>query len=317
MAKRVFVTGGTGFIGTAVIAALRAQGHSIVVLTRSASHARDLVGAGVELIEGDSTFGGDWQVALQGVNAVINLAGQSVAGKRWTARYKQLIHDSRVETTRFLVEGMAALAPQDRPSVLVSSSGIDYYPFAVDLDAALDVAEDEEITETTPSGDTFLARVCRNWENEAKRAEPLGVRVVRMRTGVVLGKGGALEKMAAPFRMLLGGRLGSGRQWVSWVHLADAVRAYLFAMDHDALEGPVNLVAPGSVRAAEFARALGSAMKRPAWLPAPAFALKLAAGEFAEHILQGRRAVPAALLGHGFEFAYPELEPALAEIVGR
>jgi uncharacterized protein len=317
MARRVFVTGGTGFMGRAMIAALRARGHAVVVLTRDAARTRDLAGDGVELIEGDPTFGGDWQAALEGVDAVINLAGQSVGEKRWTAQYKQLIHDSRVETTRFVVEGMAALAPGERPAVLVSASGVDYYPFAVDLGAALDVAEDEEITEATPSGDTFLARVCRNWESEAMRAEPLGVRVVRMRTGVVLGKGGPLDKMAAPFRMFLGGRLGSGRQWVSWVHLADAVSAYLHVMDHDALEGPVNLVAPGSVRAAELARCLGAAMNRPAWLPVPGFAVKLAVGEFAEHILNGRRAVPAALLRHGFEFAYPDLEPALAEIFGR
>jgi hypothetical protein len=316
MARRVFVTGGTGFMGRAMIAALRAQGHSVVVLTRNASQARDLAGDEVVVVEGDPTSGGDWQAALKGVDAVINLAGQSVGDKRWTAQYKQIIHDSRVETTRFVVEGMAALAPDDRPAVLVNASGIDYYPFAVDLGAALDIAEDEEITETTPSGDTFLARVCRNWENEARRAEPLGVRVVRMRTGMVLGTGGGLEKMAAPFRIFLGGRLGSGRQWVSWVHLADAVNAYLFAMDHDTLQGPVNLVAPGSVRAAEFARTLGAAMKRPAWLPVPGFAVKLAAGEFADHILNGRRAVPAALLRHGFEFAYPDLEPALAEIFG-
>lgn len=304
-------------MGRAVIAALRAQGDSVVVLTRNGARARELVGDEVEVIEGDSMFAGDWQAALRGVDAVINLAGQSVGDKRWTAQYKQLIHDSRVETTRFLVEGMAALAPHDRPSVLVSASGIAHYPFTVDMGGPPEVAEDEETTETTPSGDTFLARVCRNWESEAARAEPLGVRVVRMRTGIALDKVGPLEKMAAPFRMFLGGRLGSGRQWVSWVHLADAVSAYLFAVEHDALEGPVNLVAPGSVRAAEFAQALGAAMKRPAWLPTPGFALKLALGEFAEHILKGRRAVPAALLRHGFEFAYPELGPALAEIFGR
>lgn len=304
-------------MGTAVVAALRRRGDSVVVLSRSASRAHDVLGDDVEVIEGDSTMAGDWQAALAGVDAVINLAGQSVGDRRWTAHYKQLIHDSRVETTRFLVEGMAALEPGERPAVLVSSSGVDYYPFAVDLGVALDIDEDEEIAETTPSGDTFLARVCRNWEGEALRAEALGVRVVRMRTGIVLGKGGPLDKMAAPFRVFMGGRLGSGQQWMSWVHLDDAVRAYLFAMDHDELQGAVNLVAPNAVRAGEFANALGAAMGRPSWLAAPKFAIRLAAGEFAEHILHGRRAVPAALMRHGFEFVQPDLESALADIFER
>lgn len=316
MGKRVFVTGGTGFIGRALIEALRARGDEVIALTRDASRARRRLGADVELIEGDPELGGEWQARLGGVDAVVNLAGQPVGDRRWTAQYKQLIRDSRVETTRHVVEAISALEPARRPAVLVNASGVDYYPSSVDLGAALPVDEDDEVTESAPPGDSFLARVCRHWEEEATAARRHGVRVVCMRTGLVLGKGGPLDRMALPFRFFMGGRIGSGRQWITWIHLTDAVRAYLFAMDEPALAGPINLVAPEPVRAGEFAQALGQAMHRPAWLPVPGFAVKLAAGEFAEYILHGRRAVPAALLAHGFEFTYPDLTRALREIHG-
>jgi hypothetical protein len=268
----------------------------------------------VEIVEGDAQLAGDWQLALAGCDAVVHLAGQSIAGKRWSAHYKQLIHDSRVESTRYLVEGLAALADDARPAVLVCASGIDYYPFAVDIGRVLAVDEDDPIDETARPGNTFLARVCRNWEREAVVAERLGMRVVRMRTAVVLGHGGPLDKMAGPFRWFVGGRIGTGRQWLSWVHIDDAVRAYLFAVERGALTGPVNLVAPEPIRAEPFARALGRAMRRPSWLPVPGFVLRRAVGEFAEHLLHGRRAVPAALQAAGFEFSYPDVDSALAEI---
>lgn len=318
MSKRVFVTGGTGFIGSALVEALRGRGDDVVVLTRDAARARQQLGSrapGVELVEGDPAFGGAWQAHLAGADAVVNLAGASVAGKRWDARYKQMIRDTRVESTRYLVEGMAALGGDaSRPAVLVSASGVDYYPFDVDLSAALDLDEDDEVTESAPPGSSFLARVCWSWEAEAMAAEPLGVRVVCMRTGLVLGPGGAFERMALPFRLFAGGRIGSGRQWVSWVHLEDAVRAYLFALDEASVRGPVNLVAPEPVRAKHLARALGRALHRPSWLPVPGFALKAAAGELAEYLLHGRRAVPAALHAHGFSFRYRDVEAALADI---
>ena len=318
MGKRVFITGGTGFLGRAIVAALRARGDTAIVVTRNVERAQRLLDTKaktpIEIVEGDPVYAGRWQEALLGVDAVINLAGQSIAGKRWTAHYKQLLHDSRVETTRLVVEGMAGQIDDDRPRVLVSASGIDYYPFAVDLGYALPVDEDDVVDETVPSGDTFLARVCRNWEAEAREAEQDGVRVVCMRTALVLGHGGPLDKMTGPFRFFVGGRIGSGRQWFSWVHIDDAVAAYLFALDRDELSGPVNLVAPQSTRAGAFAKALGKAMRRPSWLPVPGFAMKSAVGEFSEYVLHGRRAVPRALQDAGFEFTHGDLASALGQL---
>lgn len=322
MQRRVFITGGTGLIGKAIVGALLGRGDRVVVLSRNAQRGRDELAElgsnqNLAIIEGDPTLAGPWQEQLAGAHAVINLAGATIGGKRWSAHYKQILHDSRVESTRYLVEGITALPPAERPAVLVSASGADYYPFAVDMGAALAVDEDDEVTEQAPPGSTFLARLCRNWESEAGRAAALGVRVVCMRTGIVLGPDGALERMALPFRWFVGGRIGNGRQWMSWIHLDDAARAYLYVIDNDSLSGPVNLVAPQTVRAADFARQLGRALGRPAWLPVPGFALRLAVGELAEYMLNGRRVVPAALLAHGFTFEHPELADALSAALKR
>lgn len=320
MTRSVFMTGGTGFIGRALTAALLERGDRVILLTRDVERARQKLSgladkSRLELVQGEPTYGDDCLGQLAGAHAVVNLAGQGVADRRWSAHYKQLLHDSRVETTRYLVEAMAALEPDERPRVLASASGIDYYPFSEDLGAHLAVDDDDEVDERAPPGDTFLARLCRNWEAEALTAETVGVRVVLMRTGVVLGRGGgALAQMERPFRFFAGGRVGNGRQWFSWVHLDDAVRAYLFALDHESVSGPLNLVAPEPVRAADFSRALGRAMGRPSWLPVPAFAVRAAVGEFAEHLLHGRRAVPRALAAHGFEFTHPDLAGALRQI---
>ena len=314
MSKRVFVTGGTGFIGSALVDALRGRGDEVVVLSRDAARARRKLGHGVEVVEGDAALGGAWQERLRGADAVVNLAGAPVAGQRWDARYKQRIRDSRVEGTRYVAEGMAAIEAEARPGVLVSASGADYYPFDVDLEAADIMDEDDAVTESAPPGDSFLARVCRSWEAEAMAAEEHGARVVCMRTGLVLGRDGAFSRMALPFRLFAGGPIGSGRQWMAWVHLEDAVRAYLFALDQEGLRGPVNLVAPGPVRARDFARALGKALHRPSWLPVPGLAVKVAAGELSEYLLHGRRVVPTALEAHGFTFHFPAVEPALADV---
>lgn len=313
MSKRVFVTGGTGFIGRALVEALRGRGDEVLVLSRDADRARSALPAGVDVIEGDAALGaGDWQAHLAGVDAVIHLAGAPIAAQRWDARYKQILRDSRVESTHHIVAGMAALPADQRPRALVSASGVAYYPGF----KGGELGDDDEITERAPPGDSFLARLCQKWEEEACAAENHGVRVVCMRTGVVLGRGGPLDRMALPFKLFAGGPIGNGRQWLSWIHIEDAIRAYLLAIDDASLAGPVNLAAPEPVRFKVFSAALGRAMRRPSWLPVPGFALKAAVGEFAEYLLHGRRAVPAALTAHGFSFAYPDLNAALRDIFG-
>ncbi|MCA9680052.1 MAG: TIGR01777 family oxidoreductase, partial [Myxococcales bacterium] len=250
---------------------------------------------------------GAWQAEVRGVDGVIHLAGEPI-GQRWDARVKQRIRDSRVESTRYLVEAIAALPAAERPRVLVSASGVDYYPFAIDT-AGFD---DDDVTEADPPGDSFLARVCRDWEAEAQLAEPHDVRVVRMRTGLVLDRGGPLARLAGPFKFFVGGKLGSGEQWVSWIHRADVVAAYLAALDEAAWHGPVNLVAPEAVRARGLARAIGHALHRPSWMPVPGFAVRLVAGEAAAYLLAGRKVVPRALLAHAFKYQHPDLAGALA-----
>jgi uncharacterized protein (TIGR01777 family) len=308
---RVFVTGGTGFIGKAVAAALCARGDSVAVLSRDSARARAALPRGVDLVVGDPTCAGSWQERVRACDAAVHLAGEPVSGRRWNAQFRQLIHDSRVESTRYLVEAIAAAPLGERPRVLVCASGIDYYPSADDIEAHTAATAEDPVDESSAPGGSFLARVCRDWEAEAREAERSELRVVMMRTGLVLGGGGPLDKMIQPFRFYLGGPLGNGRQWTTWIHIEDTVRAYLFALDKEALRGPVNLVAPAPVRNRDFARALGRALRRPSWLPVPARAIRLAIGEFAEYALQGRRAVPRRLLDAGFEFLYPDVDSAL------
>jgi len=305
------VTGATGLIGRRLCAELIERGDAVVALSRSAERARRRLGGGVEIVEGDPSAAGDWQQRIDGCTAVVNLAGESISGKHWNAQYRQRMLDSRVDTTRFVVEAFDAAA--QRPRVLVSASGVDYYPFALDIPGE-DDSEADVFDERSPLGDGFLARMCRDWEDEAQRAEALGARVVRMRLGIVLTRdGGALPAMARPFKIFAGGRVADGKQFVSWIHLDDAVGAFLFAIDRDQVSGPVNVVA-GSVRQAAFAKALGGVLRRPSWIPVPKFALRAAVGELSEYLIHGRQVVPAALRAAGYQLHHPDLSAALAAI---
>jgi uncharacterized protein (TIGR01777 family) len=301
------VTGATGFVGSALVQALLARGDTVTVLSRNADRAKQQLGA-VIAVTANLESPGAWTQSLANVDAVVHLAGESVAAKRWDARQKQVLRDSRVETTREIVEAIGALPAEQRPRALISASGADYYPFAEDP-----AFDDDEVTEADPPGDSFLARLCRDWEKEARGAKPHGVRVVTMRTGMVVGRGGGLEKMKTPFKLFFGGRIGSGKQWMPWMHIDDAVAAYIAAVDDDRYTGPINLVTD-SVRNSEFANTLGKAMHRPSWLPVPGFAVKAAVGEFAEYVLKGRRVVPKRLRELGFTFKYPRLADALADV---
>ena len=300
----IFVTGGSGFVGRSLTQALVGEGHTVTVLSRSAQAAARLP-LGVGSCLGDPTGPGPWQEEAARHQGFINLAGAPVF-ERWTQPYKRLILESRLASTRNLVQAMARRQSQE-PAVLVSASAVGYYG----------PRGDEELTEASQPGDDFLAQVCRQWEAEAQRAEDLGARVVRARFGLVLGEGGgALAKMLPVFRRGLGGPLGSGRQWFSWIHQRDLVNALLWCLTRPGLAGAVNCTSPNPVTNQALSKTLGQALKRPAFLPAPAFMVRLVLGEFASVVLTGQRVLPQVLTQGGFSFAYPDLDQALAELLG-
>jgi len=284
---RIVLTGGTGFIGSAVGRALRDRGDEVVVVSR----------------RGPVT----WEAATSEVgraDAIVHLAGEPVAAGRWTRERLERIRSSRVDTTGRLAR--AAAAAPHRPRVFVSASAVGYYGMRLD-DACLD--------ESAPPGDDVLARICVAWEQAAEPARTAGIRVVHPRIGVVLGEGGgALARMRTPFRWFVGGPIGSGKQWMSWIHLRDVVRALVLLVDCEALSGPVNVVAPEPVTMDAFARSLGRSLGRPAALRVPATALRLALGDgLARALLTGQRVVPRKLLDAGFVFELPGLEEALGQ----
>ncbi|MBI2826854.1 MAG: TIGR01777 family protein [Planctomycetia bacterium] len=296
---RALVTGATGFIGRRLLEEIAQP----VVLSRDPARAR-AQRSGVEAHAWDPLADVPPSASFEGVEAVFHLAGESVGEGRWTAAKKQRIRDSRVVGTANLVRALAAL--DRRPRVLVSASAIGYYGSR----------GDEVLDETSAPADDFLADVCRAWEAAAMAAENHGVRAVCARFGVVLGPGGgALKKMLFPFRLGLGGRLGSGRQWMSWVHVDDVVGILLHAAKNENLRGPINAVSPAPVTNREFTRVLAGALHRPAVFPVPALGLRLAVGEFAEVLLGSQRVMPSVAQREGYAFRYPTLEGALAAAV--
>jgi uncharacterized protein len=309
MIDRIVVSGGTGFIGRALVARLAARGIQVSVLSRSSRLPPELAEVpGVRAVTWDAATEGDWVRSLSGARAVVHLAGEQAVGKRYTETYKRRILESRVNTGELLVRALGRVdAP---PGVLVSASGVDYY--ASDAEGI-----ETPVDESAPAGTEFLSQVCVAWEQAVAGATALGARVACMRTAAVLGRGGgALATMAKPFKLFVGGSLGTGRQFFSWIHLEDAVRAYERVLDDASFSGPVNLAAPNAVRWDDLARALGRALHRPSIIPVPAFALKALFAEGAGPILKGRRAVPAKLERAGFTFHYPTIEEALAEALG-
>jgi len=295
---RLVITGASGFIGTALCAALLQQGHALTLLIRGVP--RDANTGTKRWLQWTPGTLREWDVALDGADGVINLAGEPIAKKRWTRAQRRLIERSRIDATRALVQACAKA--KQPPKFLINASAVGYYG----------PRGDEIVTEETPPGDDFLGVVCRRWEEEAKKAEELGVRVVLPRIGVVLGPGGgALGKMAVPFRFFAGGPLGSGQQWISWIQLEDLVRLILELIHNPRAQGAINATAPNPARNKEFSRTLGKAMQRPSWAPVPGFALRLAVGEMAEMLLTGQRVVPAAAEKLGFQFRYPNLQQAL------
>jgi len=304
---RVFLTGATGAIGRKIVALLLERGDETVVLTRDASRAS--LPEKAIVIEGDPCYAGPWQESIAGCDAVINLVGEPLAAQRWNAQFRQRIHDSRIDSTRFVAEAIVACHEDRRPGVFLNASGIDYYGFA-----EVPLFDDDNVGEDDPGGESYLSYLCWDWEDETKICSKIGVRVALLRTGVVFSDKGALPALVAPFLKGFGGPLGTGRQWMSWIHIADAAAAYVYGIDNP-MSGAVNLVAPGNVRNDKFATTLGNVLGRKSWFRAPAFAVMAAAGGLGEYILKGRRTHPTALLKQGFEFRYPDLEPALRDLL--
>ncbi len=301
---RVLVMGATGFIGRALIPRLQCDGHAVVAWVRSPARARTLLGAEVELVHADTAPDGLVE-AIERSDAVVNLAGEPLMGGRWTAARRAVLEGSRIAVTAQLVRAMAEA--KTRPRIFVSGSAVGYYG-----DRA-----DELLTEASCGRDDFLARLCRRWENAAEDAHRLGVRVVLLRTGVVLGRaGGALAQMLPPFQMGVGGPVGSGEQYLPWIHLHDLVKIIAVALVDERYRGPVNGVAPEQATSRSFARALGRVLHRPAIVPLPALALKAIFGEAASVLLASQRVDPGVLRKHQFAFDFPTLDAALEDIVG-
>ncbi len=305
--KRVIVAGGTGFIGFHLTAALLADGHRVAVLTRRPARAAS--GDAPEWIHWDPA-GEDrsWTAALEGADAVVNLAGENIGRRRWTKRRQAELRSSRLDPTAALVTALGRTPAGHRPGTLVSASGIDYYGDR----------GDEEVDESSTPGSSFLARLCTEWEAAALEAEVFGVRTVVMRTGVVVARDAlTLRLMALPFRLMGGGPLGGGHQWFAWIHLDDIIGLYRRALEDDTVRGPLNAVAPGAVRQAELAAVMGRVLRRPARLRAPSVLLRLLLGERADLLLHGRRAHPGVAASISYPFSFPDIEPALRQALDR
>jgi uncharacterized protein len=299
---RILITGGTGFVGTSLAARLVEDGHKVTILIRTGERA-PAGKPGITFMEGDPTRPGPWQKAVPEHDAAVNLAGASIFS-RWTEEQKRSIRESRLSTTGNLVEGIAA--GRGKPFTLLSASAVGYYGFH----------GDEVLTEESPAGNDFLAKVAIDWEKEALAARESGARVVITRFGIVVGAGGgAIGQMMPLFKRFLGGPLGNGSQWFSWVHMQDLTEAFVFLLRHPEMAGPVNMCSPEPVRNRDLARALGRVLHRPSFFPAPAFMIRLVLGEFGSVILKGQRVVPRRLIDAGFVFRYPEIEKALASII--
>ncbi|MBI2167780.1 MAG: TIGR01777 family protein [Candidatus Omnitrophica bacterium] len=302
---RLVLAGGTGFIGRALRESLTARGHEVVVLTRQSARENQ-PGVRTRYAGWNPPNGGPWERELDGVEGVINLAGEPIVGKRWTEHRKQKIVESRTGAARAIVTALRKA--RKKPSFLLNASAIGYYGSH----------GDETLVEESPAGRDFLAASCRAWEAEALKAEEAVVRVIRLRIGIVLEQGGgALGKMLPPFRLGLGGPLGSGRQWMSWIHRDDLIGLIHFAIEKKEVRGVLNATAPNPVTMKEFTTTLGRTLGRPALFPVPAFVLRILLGEMADVLLTGQRVLPKRALDHGYSFKFPELGKALKEILTR
>jgi hypothetical protein len=305
---KVFITGGTGLIGQRLVAALVKRGDDVTVLSRRPQSQSVVTLDRLHTVQGDPTEAGAWLEHLQKADAVVHLAGENVSGKRWNARVKEAIRESRVKSTALLA-GHLAQAPRTATGaakVFVSGSAVGYYGANTG---------DVKLTESSPAGSDFLAQVAVAWEAAAELARQAGVRVVHPRTGIVLDPaGGALPKLALPFQVFVGGPVGNGKQYMNWIHHEDMTGLLLHALDTPSLNGPMNAVAPGAVPNREFSRVLARVLGRWSWLPVPVFALRVLLGEMTEVLAGGTNATPNVAQASGYTFKFPTLEPALRQI---
>ena len=303
---KIAITGATGLVGSRLVAQLKQQGHQILVFTRNPSKAQKVFPASafpnLEVVQYTPQESGAWQQRVSGCGAVINLAGEPIA-QRWSSQQKKAIMESRQIGTKKLVEAIA-IADQ-KPQVLVSGSAVGYYG----------TSGTTSFDESNDSGQDFLAQVCQNWEAEAQKVTEFGVRLVILRIGIVLANGGALGKMLGPFKMFAGGPIGSGQQWFSWIHRDDLVKLIIQAVEQENMSGVYNATAPNPVRMSKLCQTLGEVLNRPSWLPVPDFVLEILLGDGAIVVLEGQRVLPKKTQASGFSFQYPDLKPALAEIV--
>ncbi len=300
---KILISGGSGFVGSNITHLLLDKGYEVTVMSRNPGKGSSLPPQ-VNTIAADAMKPGPWQAELALHDAVVNLAGVSV-NKRWDENHKKMLRDSRIMTTRNVVNALSS--EKNRVTTLVNASGVGIYGYT----------KDELLSETAPRGGSdFLSKLAADWEDEAIKAKDYGVRLVIARIGIVLGKdGGALAEMTKPFRFFVGGTLGDGKQWFPWIHVRDLCRAILFSIENTTISGPMNCAAPNPVRNADLAKAIGKALGRPSFFPAPAFMIRMILGEFGSVILEGQRAIPQALLAGGFKFEFRDIDAALRDIL--
>lgn len=306
--RRIVITGATGLIGRKLCAALRERGYELVIFSRSPEKARERLPGAAAYVAWSAAEDGPWAAAVNGAHAVINLAGEPISegllGKRWTEEHRRAILASRVLGTRGLVRAIAAAT--ERPRVLVNASAIGYYGYS----------DDRKLDERSPAGDDFVARVCVEWEREARAAEAHGVRVALVRTGIVLDpSSGALGQLILPFKLRTGGPVLPGTQYYSWVHPDDEIAIILLALEDERVSGPINATAPEPQTSRDFSATLGRVMGSPSWLPVPEISLRLALGEMADLVVKGQRVLPARALELGYRFRHPTLEGALRDLL--
>lgn len=303
---RIIITGGTGLIGRPLSAALVTEGHDVTVLTRNPDKVKDMPG-GVKLVAWDAQSAQGWGHMADGADAVINLAGEGIGDGRWNSERKQKIRQSRTLAGKAVMEAISAAVV--KPKVLVQSSAVGYYGTNTG---------DKPVSESASPGNDFLSKVTFDWEASTAAATRMGVRRPVLRTGVVLAnEGGAFPKLVLPFKLFAGGPLGSGKQWLPWIHMDDEVRAILFVLANEQADGPFNLAAPNPVTNSEMAKKIGEVMGRPSFMPAPGFAINTALGEMSVLVLKGQRAVPTKLQALGFQFKYETIEPALHNLLDK